>query len=118
MILNFYGKEIASEAAFQIRNMKQSAEYLKLKRPAEYKIGIIFDFPMEKVEKSVNSAVYIPFTDIPHFNSMSGHCLLGNLFGKEVIIMQGRINFYDGHKINVNNKKRKKQLLTRFSMKI
>lgn len=106
MILNFYGKEIASEATSQIRNIKQAAEYLKLKRPANYKIGIIFDFSMEAVTKIMNSTTYISFSDIPHFKSMTGHCLLGNLFGKEVMIMQGRINFFDGNKINVSKKRK------------
>jgi purine-nucleoside phosphorylase len=54
------------------------------------------------VAEQLESPVYIPYADIPHFkcSTAPGHAgrfAAGNLSGKDVLIMQGRLHVYEGY---------------------
>lgn len=48
--------------------------------------------------------IQIPYSDIPNFKSSTvqghkGSLFFGELFGKKVVIMQGRLHFYEGYEL-------------------
>ena len=64
-------------------------------------IGIILGSGLGPLAESVEDAVYVPFGDVPYMKrstatSHVGRFVCGNLGGKCVIVMQGRLHAYEG----------------------
>ena len=65
-------------------------------------IGIILGSGLGPLAEQVEDAVLIPFGEIPHMKrstatSHVGRFVCGNLAGKCVVVMQGRIHGYGGY---------------------
>lgn len=65
-------------------------------------IGIVLGSGLGAVADAVADAHIVPYTEIPHFpqstvEGHSGRMIAGNLGGAPVIIMQGRVHFYEGY---------------------
>lgn len=65
-------------------------------------IGIVLGSGLAGLADSIEDAVVIPYSDIPHFASSTapGHksrLLVGMLGGKCVVAMQGRFHYYEGY---------------------
>lgn len=74
-------------------------EKLEGKRPV---VGIILGSGLGPLANRIEDAVYIPFAEIPHMKrstatSHVGRFVCGNLSGKCVIAMQGRLHGYEGY---------------------
>src|SRR3972149_11077861 len=64
--------------------------------------GIILGSGLNDLADSVQKAVRIPYSDLPNFpvSTVYGHTgrfVIGELEGKPVLIMQGRIHYYEGY---------------------
>lgn len=69
-------------------------------------IGIILGSGLGPLAEAVEDADVIPFTDIPRWppSTVPGHegrLVMGTLEGKPVLVMQGRIHYYEGYGIGV-----------------
>jgi len=67
-------------------------------------IGLILGSGLGDLADEVQNAVVISYADIPGFpvSKVAGHAgrlVCGNLQGKNVVVMQGRFHFYEGHDI-------------------
>ena len=65
-------------------------------------VGIILGSGLNDLADSVQNAVHIPYSDLPNFpvSTVHGHTgrfVIGELEGKPVLIMQGRIHYYEGY---------------------
>lgn len=65
-------------------------------------VGIILGSGLNGLADSVQEAVNIPYGDLPNFpvSTVHGHAgrfVIGKLEGKPVLVMQGRIHFYEGY---------------------
>jgi purine-nucleoside phosphorylase len=65
-------------------------------------VGIILGSGLNDLADSVQQAVYIPYSDLPNFpvSTVHGHAgrfVIGELEGKPVLVMQGRIHYYEGY---------------------
>jgi purine-nucleoside phosphorylase len=65
-------------------------------------VGIILGSGLNDLADSVQKAVYIPYSDLPNFpvSTVHGHTgrfVIGELEGKPVLVMQGRIHYYEGY---------------------
>ena len=72
----------------------------KIKKTPE--IGIILGSGLSNIVNDISIHNIIYYSDIPNFpvSTVSGHegrFLFGNWNGKEVVIMQGRVHFYEGY---------------------
>lgn len=81
---------------------RKSAEYIKSIIKSKPKIGIILGTGLGEVADAVECEVEIPYKEIPNFpaSTVSGHAgkmVIGKLSGKDVIVMQGRVHFYEGY---------------------
>lgn len=65
-------------------------------------VGIILGSGLNGLADSVQNAVFIPYNDLPHFpvSTVHGHIgrfVIGQLEGVDVLVMQGRIHYYEGY---------------------
>jgi len=84
------------------QKLSEAAEYIQNKKAISPKIGIVLGSGLGNFVESVENAIVIPYSEIPHFHetTVEGHdgkLILGTVAGKEVIIQQGRFHAYEGH---------------------
>lgn len=89
---DFYTMEMLNEAAEAVRKRVDT-------KP---EVGMILGSGLNALAESVAGAEMIPFGDIPHFpvSTVEGHrgrLVLGELEGKQVVVMQGRTHYYEGY---------------------
>jgi purine-nucleoside phosphorylase len=66
------------------------------------KIGIVLGSGLGAVADAVGKPAFVPYSAIPHFpqstvEGHSGHIMAGLLGGVPVVVMQGRVHFYEGY---------------------
>ncbi len=64
--------------------------------------GLVLGSGLGTLAEAIEAPVIIPFADIPHFpvSSVQGHAgrmIIGRLEGRSVVVMQGRVHYYEGY---------------------
>ncbi|WP_263359401.1 purine-nucleoside phosphorylase [Acidicapsa ligni] len=83
--------------------VNEAAEFLRGKLGAlAPRIGIVLGSGLGAVAEAVIDPVVVPYAEIPHFpqstvEGHSGRIIAGLLGGTTVIVMQGRVHFYEGY---------------------
>ena len=87
----------------RIERIHQAADYVKQqigdRKPM---VGIVLGSGLGKLANAVKDPIVIPYKTIPGFPVSTaighkGNFLVGEIEGKQVIMMQGRIHFYEGY---------------------
>jgi purine-nucleoside phosphorylase len=83
----------------QIDEIVRSLEARTARRP---RIAIILGSGLNGLADAVEGSDTVPFGELPHFpvSTVFGHAgrmVIGGLEGKDVLVMQGRIHFYEGY---------------------
>jgi purine-nucleoside phosphorylase len=78
------------------------AEFIRNKTSYHPQVGIILGSGLGALAASVDSATIIPYKEIPDWPISTvpghqGHLVIGQFEGKEVIVMQGRVHYYEGY---------------------
>ena len=79
-----------------------AAEYICSQTELRPTIGLVLGSGLGEFANTLEDAVRIPFGQIPHFpvSTAPGHVgalVIGKKCGRTVIVMQGRVHFYEGH---------------------
>ena len=79
-----------------------AAEYIRSRVTVMSKIAIILGSGLGPFAYHVEHSISIPFTEIPHFPkpSVVGHSglmVIGTLHGTPIVVMQGRVHYYEGY---------------------
>jgi len=79
-----------------------AAQTIKKQMSIEPIVGIILGSGLNGLADSVQKAVNIPYSTLPNFpvSTVYGHVgrfVIGKLEGKPVLVMQGRIHYYEGY---------------------
>lgn len=80
-----------------------AADYVKSQlRDLRPKVGIVLGSGLGKLAESISNPITIPYRTIPGFPVSTaighkGNFIVGELGGKTVIAMQGRIHYYEGY---------------------
>jgi purine-nucleoside phosphorylase len=83
--------------------VEEAAKYLQDKLgPLTPKVGVVLGSGLGAVASSVSEAVYVPYSQIPHFpqSTVEGHTgrvVAGRMGSTPVIVLQGRVHFYEGY---------------------
>ena len=79
-----------------------AAEFVRSRMTVAPKIAIILGSGLGPFAYHVEHSISIPFAEIPHFPkpSVVGHSgllVIGTLHGTPIIVMQGRVHYYEGY---------------------
>ena len=79
-----------------------AADFIRSKSSIAPRVGLILGSGLNPLAEAVRNADVIPYPEIPHFPEPTveghvGHLLMGSLEDTPVMIMQGRVHFYEGY---------------------
>lgn len=85
-----------------LAQIDEIADVIRKKISIEPRVGMILGSGLNGLADSVQNPVHIPYSDLPNFpvSTVHGHVgrfVIGELEGKPVIVMQGRIHYYEGY---------------------
>jgi len=85
-----------------LEKIKATASYIKERIQASPEIGIILGTGLGGLVKEIEIIESIPYNEIPDFpvSTVEGHAgrlIYGKLGDREVLAMQGRFHYYEGH---------------------
>ena len=84
----------------------ESAKYISEKiNNVIPEVGVILGSGLGKLANEVTDRIEIPYKDIPNFpsSSVEGHSnklIIGKIYDKRVIVMQGRFHYYEGYSLD------------------
>jgi purine-nucleoside phosphorylase len=90
---------------FLLEEIDQIAEFVRSKTSYHPQVGIILGSGLGAFAANVESATVIPYNEIPNWpvstvTGHQGHLVIGQFEGKQVIVMQGRVHFYEGYSMS------------------
>lgn len=82
--------------------IQEAAAFVRGRTPIVPKAGLILGTGLGDVSGSIKDGVRISYDEIPHFmpstaESHAGELVVGTLSGKPVVVMNGRVHFYEGY---------------------
>jgi purine-nucleoside phosphorylase len=85
-----------------LEQIDQVSEAVHARIKVKPRAGIILGSGLNDLAVSVKGAVTIPYGDLPHWpvSTVEGHVgrlVIGELEGQPVLVMQGRVHFYEGY---------------------
>ena len=85
-----------------LAQIDETAQKIKSRISIQPIVGIILGSGLNGLADSVQNAVTIPYGDLPNFpvSTVHGHVgrfVIGELEGRPVLVMQGRIHYYEGY---------------------
>ncbi|MEW6083094.1 MAG: purine-nucleoside phosphorylase [Chloroflexota bacterium] len=88
-----------------LEQIDKAAEAVRTRTSYRPRVGMILGSGLNSLADSVQQADVIPFGDIPNWpvSTVHGHAgrlVIGELEGRSVMVMQGRIHFYEGYSIS------------------
>lgn len=84
--------------------LEKAVAFIHTKKKVTPKVGVILGSGLgDFIEKMENKTV-VSYNDIPHFKKVTvqghgGNLILGTVKGVDVVALQGRFHFYEGHKL-------------------
>jgi purine-nucleoside phosphorylase len=90
------------EEFITLEQYDQAAEKIRSLAPLKPQVGIILGSGLGPLAEQVQEAISIPYQEIPFWpvSTVIGHqgrLVVGRLEGKEALVMQGRVHYYEGY---------------------
>jgi purine-nucleoside phosphorylase len=81
--------------------LKEAADYIRSKYSKKPIVGLVLGTGLGELANELELEQEVPYYEIPYFphstvESHAGKLLFGQLAGKTVVIMQGRVHYYEG----------------------
>jgi purine-nucleoside phosphorylase len=88
-----------------LEQLKESINYIREHSKLRPRVGITLGSGLSSFVNAVQVEATIPFKNIPHFTSSTvdghpGNLILGHIDKTPVVILQGRIHFYEGNSMD------------------
>jgi purine-nucleoside phosphorylase len=88
-----------------LEKIQQAADFISSRIDTSPHFGVILGSGLGAFADRLESAVCIPFEDIPHFpvSTVEGHegkLVMGNFKGTPVMVLQGRFHYYEGYSMD------------------
>ena len=89
----------------QIRNLQQTADFIKKSYPHNPSVGIVLGSGIGNLSKEIDIEFQLDYASIPEFpvstvEGHSGHLIFGKLEGKRIVAMAGRFHYYEGYNVD------------------
>jgi len=83
-------------------NIQDATSFLRERTDFRPEVGLILGTGLGNLAEKIEPVCSLPYGDIPHFvhstvESHDGNLILGELGGKRVVAMQGRVHYYEGY---------------------
>jgi purine-nucleoside phosphorylase len=100
--VNLDGQNPKMNDHFSLDQIDEIVKALQGRTSRRPRISVILGSGLSGLAESVQKPDIIPFGDLPHFPvstvfGHSGRLVIGELEGKAIFIMQGRVHFYEGY---------------------
>ncbi len=87
-----------------MNKVRQTLNYIRKKTKSKSSVGIILGSGLGILTEQINNAIEFSYKELPHFVSPTvpghaGNFIIGNLFNRNVVIMQGRLHLYEGYNV-------------------
>jgi purine-nucleoside phosphorylase len=87
---------------YPLDKIDRIADFVRSKTTYHPQVGIILGSGLGALAASVEFATIVPYTEIPEWPISTvighqGHLVIGKFEDKEVIVMQGRVHYYEGY---------------------
>jgi len=88
-----------------LEQIDQAGDAVRSRTPYKPRVGIILGSGLNDLAASVQKADIIPYSDLPNWplSTVPGHAgrlVIGELEGQSVLVMQGRVHFYEGYSMS------------------
>jgi len=88
-----------------LQQIDETADAIRARTTYKPRVGIILGSGLNDLANSVQKADVIPYSELPNWprSTVQGHAarlVLGELEGQTVMVMQGRIHFYEGYSMS------------------
>lgn len=85
-----------------MNKVQESVAFIEGKLNKKPEIALVLGSGLGAMAEEIQDAIFIDYKEIPHFASSTapghqGRFVVGELEGKQVICMQGRVHFYEGY---------------------
>jgi purine-nucleoside phosphorylase len=89
---------------YTIEDMDRIADVIRSRISVQPKVGLILGSGLGALAEAIEDPVIIPYHDLPGWpiSTVEGHAgelVIGTLEGKDVLVMNGRIHFYEGYEM-------------------
>ena len=86
---------------FSLADFEAAEAVIRRRTPLKPRVGMILGSGLNQLAEATEEAVFVPYGDIPHFprTTVEGHTgrlALGWIEGQPVVVMQGRVHYYEG----------------------
>lgn len=90
---------------YTIEDMDRIADEIRSRISVQPTIGLILGSGLGPLSESIQDPTIIPYHDLPGWplSTVEGHAgelIIGKLEGKDVLVMNGRIHFYEGYEMS------------------
>jgi len=90
---------------YKIEDMDKIADEIRSRISTQPKIGMILGSGLGLLSESIEDPTIIPYHDLPGWtlSTVEGHAgelIIGSLEGQDVLVMNGRIHFYEGYEMS------------------
>jgi purine-nucleoside phosphorylase len=88
-----------------LEQIDEAADSIRARTTYKPRVGIILGSGLNDLAASVQKADTIPYADLPNWprSTVQGHAgrlVIGDLEGQSVLVMQGRVHFYEGYSMS------------------
>ncbi|WP_409480268.1 purine-nucleoside phosphorylase [Pseudobdellovibrio sp. HCB154] len=88
-----------------VQNITDAVTYIKSQSKVKPRIGVILGSGLGHFVSHMNVETTFPFNAIPNFipttvEGHSGNLILGDIDGVQLVVLQGRLHYYEGHDMN------------------
>lgn len=85
-----------------LQQIDEAADAIRARTSYKPRVGLILGSGLNALADSVRDADVIPYADLPYWprSTVPGHAgrlIIGDLEGRPVLVMQGRVHFYEGY---------------------
>ncbi len=85
-----------------LKEIKEAVQFIQSKYAASPEVGIVLGSGLGSFANEIETEFEIAYDGIPHFQvstveGHSGKLIFGNLSGKKVVAMAGRLHYYEGY---------------------
>ncbi|MBN1885017.1 MAG: purine-nucleoside phosphorylase [Candidatus Krumholzibacteriota bacterium] len=83
--------------------IRESVRFIRKQGGEKPSFGIVLGSGLGGLAKKIRAGVKIPYGEIPHFpvstvgGLHAGNLVLGELAGRRVVVMEGRVHYYEGY---------------------